>query len=606
MEAAQEKLLVRGLGDFLLVACPAAGKTMTAGGIAGDLLAVGAAQQIVIVVHTTNLRRQWANTLHACGIEVNPSLVNGNAIARSKYVGCVVTFQQVLSGPLFFEQLCAERPTLVIVDEGHHAGEDTAARLKWGPMLKQAFGDAAKRLLLSGTPFRTDNNPLPFVMYDAAGKCIADFTYSYGQALEDGVCRLVQFDTWDGDMEWLSLNGRIAATFRDEIPEEEAGRRLATALDPGLDWIRAVLVRANDALSDVRRDDMADAGGLVRCMNIWHAEAVAELLKNITGEAAVIVHSGIEKPELILEQFERSGARWLVAVNLVTEGVDIPRLAVGVYASNVLTRQAFIQFIGRFVRKRRGSIDWERVVSLIFIPNLEELESWAAEIRDIVNELIKKSIEPQRAGGPVGPGGQRQLPLWTPISAAADAYGFIVNGLHVPARYRIEAEAILRQHGLPLATEPSRAEVDRLAIMFFLRDGATAGTNGAPTVQDRQETEATYRQEERYAGIRKERVRGFSGLLRKAIQFCFDTADLSGDRQRSLFQAIESRLMRETGVSGRKDGHATPDQLSEHIALLEGWNIEIVEANQRRVLYPDSVKNYLEDNWGALLGRLRL
>ena len=52
------------------------------------------------------------------------------------------------------------------------------------PML---FGAAQRRLLLSGTPFRSDASPIPGVSYDAQGLVEPDVSYAYGDAILDGV-----------------------------------------------------------------------------------------------------------------------------------------------------------------------------------------------------------------------------------------------------------------------------------------------------------------------------------------------------------------------------------------------------------------------------------
>src|SRR5438270_76728 len=82
-------------------------------------------------------------------------------------------------------------------------------------------GDAPLKLLLSGTPFRSDNTAIPWVAYDADGVSTADYTYSYTQALMDRVCRPVTFCTYDGDMEWMSDGRRRHADFSVVLPAAE-------------------------------------------------------------------------------------------------------------------------------------------------------------------------------------------------------------------------------------------------------------------------------------------------------------------------------------------------------------------------------------------------
>ena len=49
----------------------------------------------------------------------------------------------------------------MILDEIHHAGD----ALSWGEGVREAFDPATRRLSLTGTPFRSDINPIPFVTY---------------------------------------------------------------------------------------------------------------------------------------------------------------------------------------------------------------------------------------------------------------------------------------------------------------------------------------------------------------------------------------------------------------------------------------------------------
>ena len=67
--------------------------------------------------------------------------------------------------------------------------------------------------------------------------------------------------------------------------------------------------------------------------------------------------------------------RWMVAVRMVSEGVDIPRLAVGVYATSASTPLFFAQAIGRFVRARRPG-----ETATVFLPSVPHLLGLASEM----------------------------------------------------------------------------------------------------------------------------------------------------------------------------------------------------------------------------------
>src|ERR671914_1783470 len=201
--------------------------------------------------------------------------------------GVAATYATVAAEARVHRRRCAEVPTLLIADEPHHMGEEAA----WGRSTVAAFAKARFRLLLSGTPFRSDSTPIPWVAYDGDGVSRADFAYGYTDALLDGVCRPVTFHTYGGDMEWMSDGRRRRADFEVALPAPEAARRLRTALDPDGDWIAHVLTDAHAELTALRIGTHRDAGGLVIAIDKEHADRLAARLTRIAGEPPAIVTS---------------------------------------------------------------------------------------------------------------------------------------------------------------------------------------------------------------------------------------------------------------------------------------------------------------------------
>src|SRR5690606_18723914 len=108
-----------------------------------------------------------------------------------------------------------------------------------------------------------------------------------------------------------------------------------------------------------------DAGGLVIATDHRAARAYADILEQITGAAPIVVLSDDPGASLRIEEFATGDQRWLVAVRMVSEGVDVPRLSVGVYATSAATPLYFAQAVGRFVRaRRRGE------TASIFLPSV--------------------------------------------------------------------------------------------------------------------------------------------------------------------------------------------------------------------------------------------
>jgi superfamily II DNA or RNA helicase len=361
--------------DFLLVATPGAGKTAYALTVAAELLARREVVTLTIVTPTEHLKHQWAQAAARLGLAIDSGYRNAQGRASADFTGVAVTYAQVAAHPALHRQRTQNRRTLVIFDEIHHAGD----ALSWGDAVMEAFDPARRRLALTGTPFRSDANPIPFVTYlDEPGggqRSASDYVYGYGPALEDGVVRPVIFLAYSGEMRWRTRAGdEITATLGTEMTKDQTAHAWRTALDPAGEWVSRVLEAADKRLTEVRRD-MPDAAGLVIAGDHEDARAYAALLRGLTGRRPVVVLSDDPAASRKISAFTDSGERWMVAVRMVSEGVDIPRLAVGVYAASVSTALFFAQAVGRFVRaRRRGE------TASVFLPSVPQLLSYAAEI----------------------------------------------------------------------------------------------------------------------------------------------------------------------------------------------------------------------------------
>ena len=361
--------------DFLLVATPGAGKTTYALTVAAELLARREIAALTIVTPTEHLKHQWAQAAGRFGIAIDPAYRNAQGRAGADFAGVAVTYAQVAAHPALHRQRTQNRRMLVIFDEIHHAGD----ALSWGDAVKEAFDPARRRLALTGTPFRSDANPIPFVSYtDEPGggkRSASDYVYGYGPALEDTVVRPVIFLAYSGEMRWRTRAGdELTATLGTPMTKDQIAQAWRTALDPAGEWVSRVLEAADKRLTEVRRG-MPDAGGLVIAGDHDDARAYAGLLRGLTGKRPVVVLSDDKAASKKISSFAESGERWMVAVRMVSEGVDIPRLAVGVYATSVSTALFFAQAVGRFVRVRqRGE------TASVFLPSVPLLLSYAAEL----------------------------------------------------------------------------------------------------------------------------------------------------------------------------------------------------------------------------------
>lgn len=401
--------------DFLAVATPGAGKTTFALTALRQILAKRPAP-VVIVAPTAHLKVQWAQAAAQLQLHLDPAWTPADGGLPPDMHGVVTSYQQVAASATAIRQLA--RGAIVVLDEVHHAAEDQA----WGESLREAFGDSARRLSLSGTPFRSDTRAIPFVRYEA-DEAVPDFEYGYGDALRDGrVVRPVYFPRIGGEMEWSAPDGNVhAATFDDPLANQLANQRLRTALSVEGEWLPSVLRQAVERLADVRRHQ-PDAGGLVIAIDQEHAREIAGMLRRDFGQQAVVVTSDDPEASDRIAGFATGREPWLVAVRMVSEGVDIPRLRVGVYATTTTTDLFFRQAVGRFVRWVPGIRDQR---AWLYIPDDLRLRIRAAEIAEARRHSLRKARRDDEDDAPLhaGPDDQPtqgdQLSLFAALSAVA-------------------------------------------------------------------------------------------------------------------------------------------------------------------------------------------
>ena len=376
--------------NFLAVATPGAGKTTFALTVARRALVARTIKRIVIVVPTQHLKLQWAHAAERFGIHLDPDWASAYGALPSDVHGVVVTYQQVAANPQALRQMV--RDSLAVLDEIHHAADSRS----WGEGVRIAFEHAWRRLGLSGTPFRSDQSSIPFVRYEGDLAC-SDYEYGYGEALKDKtVVRPVYFPRINGRMEWMAPDGNsYSATFEDKLTRDLASQRLRTALDVEGEWLPAVLTQAHAQLIHLRAKD-PKAAGLVIAMDQDHANGIAEILRQKTGVVAVVATSDDPGASRKISAFSDSRDPWIVAVRMVSEGVDIPRLRVGVYATNTITDLFFRQAVGRLVRWHGGTT---KQTAYMFIPDDPRVRASALTIADQRRHSLRKE---ENADDPFG------------------------------------------------------------------------------------------------------------------------------------------------------------------------------------------------------------
>jgi superfamily II DNA or RNA helicase len=541
--------------DFLAVATPGAGKTVFGLRVASELLADRVVERVTIVAPTEHLKYQWASAAAAAGIPIDPNFRNAAGQTASDYLGVAVTYAQVAAHPMLHRVRTEQRKTLVILDEIHHGGDAKS----WGDGIREAFTPAVRRLALTGTPFRSDDSPIPFVSYepDPAGfmRSKSDHTYGYADALADGVVRPVIFLAYSGEASWRTSAGEeFTARLGEPMTVEQTARAWRTALDPEGEWIPAVLRAADLRLAQLRQS-VPDAGGLVIASDHIGAKAYAKLLTTATGREPVVVLSDDPKASSRIAEFAESDDRWLVAVRMVSEGVDVPRLAVGVYATSASTPLYFAQAIGRFVRARRPG-----ETASVFLPSVPVLLELASQLEaqrdhvlgkphrekdgwddDLLADANRQKDEP----------GEEEK-AFTALSASAELDQVIYDGSSFGTAAFAGSEEEQEYLGLPGLLEPEQVRAllrQRQDQQLASRTKQAASASAETSREARPQSVA-----ERLTGLRKE-------LNTLVAMYHHRTGKPHG--------MIHSELRRV--CAGPPTAMASVEQLEERIATLRSW-----------------------------------
>ncbi len=371
--------------DFLVTATPGSGKTTFALALAQLLVAERVIDRVVVVCPTDHLRTQWADAAAAAGLPLDAALSNAVGPVRPDLRGYVTTYAQVAAKPALHAARTAAKRSLVILDEVHHAGDG----LSWGDAVAAAFELAARRVCLTGTPFRTrPDERIPFVRYaadeDGGWRSAADFEYGYRAALRDGVVRPVVFAAYTGTSRWRNSAGEvIAASLSEPNTKRTESTAWRTALDPRGQWVPHVIAAMDERITHLRESGMPDAAGLVLASDQDDARAYAEIVERVTGEAPIVIVSDDPRASDKIAAFTTGTQRIAVCVRMVSEGVDVPRAACLAWMTSYRTPLFFAQGVGRVVRCRAPGES-----ATVFLPAVRPLLALAAELEDERNHVI--------------------------------------------------------------------------------------------------------------------------------------------------------------------------------------------------------------------------
>lgn len=431
---------------FVLNAFPGSGKTWAQLAAMKWLIETRQIDFLVICVPTGPLRKQFAKDARAFGLNLlAPSKKSSLRVDFTLHQGVVVTYEamrQPNNGPIL-AMWCRDRRVMISADEMHHLAKDST----WGNSFVSSFSNSVIRLMTTGTPFRSDGGRIPWVRYagdeiDLSGPFAYNFGYGFNRWNQDlcalyghvgsggkGACvRDVVFHPWDGEISW-SINSpdgnAIDCCHRltdnlDEIYEGESkalidvirkSRRRA-AIECGSEkhplgtgYVQEQIKAAHANLMNIRQSHPW-AGGLIVCQDRKHADAVANAVRHLTGTEPVVVHGDMDSAYSKLEAYQEDKtlqrAPWLIAVRMVTEGVDVKHLRVCVYLTTVTAAMFWVQVLGRILRLESGAGDQQTAHFYQYDDGIDLVEGEPQDVRlrhyakEITKELEAVQLKRQQ------------------------------------------------------------------------------------------------------------------------------------------------------------------------------------------------------------------
>ncbi|TLP68402.1 diguanylate cyclase [Pseudomonas nitroreducens] len=338
---------------FFCQATPGAGKTRMAAELASRLLEQDKIDLVLCFAPSCQVVEGFRSTFAA----VLGRRLDGQIGA----VGAAFTYQAMEYRDEGFWQLLDDYRVLVVFDEIHHcAGHDPLLSNAWGQQILCRIQDrAAFTLALSGTPWRSDDRAIAQARYSLPERhLICDYRYGLKEAIADGVCRSPRIVLLDNQKVKLTeelgtdstvrmfpsiakLLGESPVTYEELLRHDEVIDQL---LDLGCSKL------------DELRQIKPDAAGLVVATDTEHAQQIAKAL-GARGEGCRIVTNKTPDAQQVINAFRHGACRWIVAVGMISEGTDIPRLQVCCYLSRIRTELHYRQVLGRVLRRTGESDD---------------------------------------------------------------------------------------------------------------------------------------------------------------------------------------------------------------------------------------------------------
>ena len=446
--------------ELLLVkAATGGGKTLFAGFVAkammdGSLIEgtkIKEINRIIVVSPSIQIKSDFKNSVHEIGVHLTADeKASSSTILRSSSVfdGMIFTYQAVSTGHIGrLANVWRENgdKILLILDEVHHLTYFN----EWGTQIEFLKQQVEYTIAMTGTPWRGDQQRILGINYDDEGQPIPDFSYTKKEGVRDETVRHVEFWKTPGYVLQDNGDGTSRSIPFGDVEKERLYGYKNNVFDPTSNWMGEVIEKA-DSISnkiDEEEDNAYKSAVLVLCRDIRHAKVVNRHINGMYPNNSIVVSSDSSFDEVkahdLIKAFKTSEKRYIVAVGMIKEGVDIPRIRTVLWATDTRSLQEFEQCVGRAVRSKNK---WEKanVIMPTFPWMVEMAERYELEQGTIAFDHGVVTPPPRKEDDPDDPQDPRRGPDYPPeppddifeipvrddLTVFADGGGLIYRGEH--------------------------------------------------------------------------------------------------------------------------------------------------------------------------------
>lgn len=359
---------------FLCLATPGAGKTIMASTLVNKLFLENKIDLVLCFSPSITVAYDFESAL---AIHTNLRM---DGLLGSK--GRSLTYQGMLHLDESFWSLFDSNRIFVIFDEIHHcAGDGLDNANAWGQkIIENIQGRASYTLALTGTPWRSDQIPIALSHYCQNSQIHCDYIYGLTQAVSDNVCRTPQITLIDNDNVSVKYSGENFkyTSFGELLKDSKCSYQ---QLIENEELIAYLLEKASDKLNTIRKR-IPNAGGLIVAATVEHAKKIVRILEERFCEKAYVATYREEDPLQVINAFKHNSEKWIVAVGMVSEGTNIPRLRVCCHLTRVKTELHFRQVLGRILRSNEET----KSDAFLYMPAEPNLIEYATRVAQEIPE----------------------------------------------------------------------------------------------------------------------------------------------------------------------------------------------------------------------------